>query len=149
MSRLTRNALLLSGSLLFIVISVLLARYLSVENAERDAILALLRDQGRGDAPAMLARLHGCAASCRQTARADASRLRGSGELKILNTDSATAYALTGRSGVTRVAWKQGSALPVVQCVQVKRTGDVLTGLSVTLLSVSAPIAGTGECPSR
>ncbi|GAC1488049.1 MAG: hypothetical protein NVS1B9_08140 [Solirubrobacteraceae bacterium] len=149
MPRPSRILLLFAAGALFLLISALLARYLSVENAERDAVLALLRDEGRGDAPAMLARLRGCGVPCVQAVRGDAARLRGSGELKILNTDSATAYSLTGGSGVTRVAWKQGSALPVVQCIQVKRSGNVLTGLSVTLLSVGGPIAGTADCPSR
>jgi hypothetical protein len=40
------------GVIVFIAISFLLARYLSTENRERDAVYALLRDQARGDARA-------------------------------------------------------------------------------------------------
>jgi hypothetical protein len=134
--------------LAFLAISVVLARWLSAENAERDAIYDLLRAQARGDTAAMLARLPGCAArpACRAAVQADASRLRGGGDLKILTTTSHTAYALAGATGKTRVAWKVPSHLPVVQCVLVRRTGDVLSGMSVTLLDLGPPIPGTSEC---
>jgi hypothetical protein len=36
--------------------------------------------------------------------------------------------------------------LPVVQCVEVRRTGSFLTGIHVHLVGVSAPISGEGRC---
>jgi hypothetical protein len=36
--------------------------------------------------------------------------------------------------------------LPVVQCIGVRRSGNFLTGISVTLLTLSAPIANEGGC---
>jgi hypothetical protein len=36
--------------------------------------------------------------------------------------------------------------LPVVQCVEVRRTGNILSGIDVTLLSLSAPIANEADC---
>jgi hypothetical protein len=36
--------------------------------------------------------------------------------------------------------------LPVVQCVEVRRTGNFLKGITVTLLSISTPISNEGDC---
>jgi hypothetical protein len=145
-SRRLRIALITAGVLVFVVLSGLLARFLTVENVERDAVLGLLRAQARGDAPAMLAMLRGCSADCRRTVSADAATLRGPGPVTILNSRSSTAYSLTGATGKTRVAWKIPSRLPVVQCVLLRRSGSVLGGLSVTLLTVGPPIPGESDC---
>ena len=37
-------------------------------------------------------------------------------------------------------------ALPVVQCVEVRRTGNFLGGIHIRLLSLSAPIANEADC---
>ena len=66
--------------------------------------------------------------------------------MKILNLQSKTAHSLTGDTGVTRVAWKAPGRWPVVQCVLVRRKGNPVTGTSITLLRLSAPIARTGLC---
>jgi hypothetical protein len=135
------------GVVAFLAISILLARFLTTENRERDAVYALLRDQARGDAPAMLARLKGCNARCRAAVGADARRLARSGTVKILAYDSTTSYALGGASGPTRVAWTiVDRQLPVVQCVQVQRTGNALTGRGINLLALSVPIDRQGTC---
>jgi hypothetical protein len=135
------------GVVAFLAISILLARFLTTENRERDEVYALLRDQARGDAPAMLARLKGCNARCRAAVSADARRLARSGTVKILAYDSSTSYALGGASGPTRVAWTiVDRQLPVVQCVQVQRTGNALTGRGINLLALSVPIDRQGTC---
>jgi hypothetical protein len=135
------------GAIVFIAISVLLARYLTTENRERDAVYALLRDQARGDAQAMLERLSGCDARCRANVEADARRLKRSGEVKILAYDSSTSYALGHAEGPTRVAWTIiDRQLPVVQCVQVERTGNVLAGATINLRRLSVPIDRQGTC---
>jgi hypothetical protein len=136
------------GVVSFLAISGLLARYLSVENAERDDILAVLRAQAGGDAARELALLDGCRASpsCAATVRMSARRLKRPGAVKILSVKSPTAYSLTGATGTTRVAWTVIGKLPVVQCVRVRRTGDFLRGVHVSLLSLSAPIAGEADC---
>jgi hypothetical protein len=133
---------------LFVVISGLLARFLSVENAERDDLLALLQAQARGDAAAMLAKLDGCAQkpSCAAAVRADAANLRRAGAVKILSIKSKTAYSLTGATGVTRVAWTVIGRLPVVQCVNLRRTGNAIAGIHVHLLTLSAQISGEADC---
>ena len=127
--------------------SFVLARYLNTENRERDAVYALLKDQARGDVPAMLKRLDGCDARCRAAAAANARRLARPGEVKILAYTSSTSYALGSQTGPTRVAWTiVNRQLPVVQCVEVQRTGSVLTGLAINLRRLSAPIDSQGSC---
>jgi hypothetical protein len=135
------------GAIVFVAISFLLARYLSTENRERDAVYALLRDQARGDAQAMLERLDGCDARCRANVEANARRLKRAGEVKILAYSSSTSYALGHAEGPTRVAWTiVNKQLPVVQCVQVERTGNVLAGATINLRRLSVPIDRQGTC---
>jgi hypothetical protein len=134
---------------LFLGISAWLARFLSTENAERDALASLLKAQAAGNAQAMLTQLHGCRGHprCVATVRREASEERKGGQVQILALSSPTAYSLTEATGETRVAWKAGASLPVVQCVLVRRHGSPLTGLSVTLLRLSARIPGQADCP--
>lgn len=148
MSRPRRLALIALGAVAFAGISVVLARYLQNENIERDDVLAVLQAQARGDAGAVLRLMPACGrtASCAATVRADAGALRRPGPVRILNLDSPTAYALSTRTGRTRVAWTVPGRLPVVQCALVRRSGNVISGLSITLLALGAPISNTGEC---
>jgi hypothetical protein len=134
--------------LVFLVISGLLARFLSVENDERDKDLALLQAQARGDAAGMLAQLSGCSrsAACVTTVRGNAGSLRRPGTVKILSLKSSTAYALAGAGGKTRIAWTVIGRLPVVQCIEVRRTGNPISGIHVALLSLSAPIPNEADC---
>jgi hypothetical protein len=135
---------------LFLAVSFLLARFLSTENTERDDELALIQAQAKGDVPGMLRLLNGCRKRplCVALVRANAAnpRLRRAGAVKILSIKSSTAYALTGTSGKTRLAWTVIGMLPVVQCVQVRRTGNFLKGLTISLLSLSAPIPNEADC---
>lgn len=138
------------GVLAFLVVSGLLARWLQTENEERDADVALLEAQARGNVQGMLNRLQGCSAtpSCVATVRANAKnpRLLRSGAIKILQLESSTAYSLTGATGKSRVAWTVIGKLPVVQCVMVRRTGNFVSGIDVHLVSLSAPIPNEAEC---
>ena len=146
MSRRTK-LLIATGVVLFLGVSFLLARYLSAENRERDAVYALLRAQARGDARGVLRRLDGCDARCRGAVQTNVRRLARPGDVKILAYTSSTAYALGGASGPTRVAWTiVNRQLPVVQCVEVQRTGSVLTGRGITLRRLSVPIDSQGSC---
>ena len=141
--------LALLAASLFLLAAVGLARWLTTENRERDAVYGLLRDQARGDAKAMLARLDGCRNNrrCRAQVGANARRLRRPGTVKILAYRSGTAYALGGASGPTRVAWTiVDRQLPVVQCVAVQRTGSALAGRGIVLRRLSAPIDREGSC---
>jgi hypothetical protein len=128
----------------------MLARWLSVENDERDADLAVIEAEAHGEEKALLDRLHGCRRQPRCVAAVRANlanpRLRRPGAVKILQLESHTSYALTGATGNTRVAWTVIGQLPVVQCIRVRRSGNFLTGISVTPLSLSAPIPNEGGC---
>jgi hypothetical protein len=133
---------------LFLLVSILLARYLLTENVERDDILHLLQAQAAGDAARELALLDGCRAqpTCAAAVRASAAKLERPGAVKILSIKSPTAGSLTDATGASRVAWTVIGRLPVVQCVVVRRTGNVLQGLQVSLLSLSAPIGNEANC---
>jgi hypothetical protein len=143
-----RLALIALGLLLFLAISGLLARFLSAENVEREDLVSLLQAQAAGNQQQMLAHLSGCRArpACVATVKANALSLRRPGSVKILSLTSHTAYSLTGATGPTRVAWTVIGRLPTVQCATVKRTGNALTGVSVSLVSLSAAIPNEGDC---
>jgi hypothetical protein len=143
-----RLPLIIAALVVFLAVSVELARWLSTESDERDKIHRLLEAQARGDAARMLADLHGCdTAACRATVARNARVLKRRGAVKIVSYESGTSYALGSATGDTRVAWtslQQG--LVVVQCVTVRRGGSALAGRSVTLLRISAPIDRQGSC---
>jgi hypothetical protein len=143
-----RTAILLVGAVLVLAGGALLARYLSAENVERDDILMVLQAQARGDAARELALLDGCRSrlSCAATVRASANKLKRPGAVEILSIKSPTAGSLTGATGTTRVAWTVIGRLPVVQCVAVRRTGNPLSGIEISLRSLSAQIGGEAEC---
>ncbi len=149
MSRPLRITLIAVGAIVFLAISLQLARYFTVESSERSAVFAIVRAEARGDAAQVIARLDGCARqpACVALQRRNARSLRRPGDVKILAYDSKTAYALGAARGPTRVAWEAiDHGLPVVQCVLVSRTGNALIGRRVRLLTISAPIARTGDC---
>jgi hypothetical protein len=138
------------GVILFLAISGLLARFLSVENLERDDDLALIQAEARGDAAGMVDRLQGCRSNPACTANVHRivanQRVRRPGNVKILNLESKTAYSLGGSTGPSRVAWTVIGTLPVVQCLQVRRTGNFLTGIKVALVRISPPISNEDDC---
>jgi len=150
--RLLRTLLAL-GVILVLIVGVVLARFLSVENAERHDDVALLQAEARGDLAGMLDQLSGCreSPSCLAAVKADASnpRLHRPGPVKILRLDSKTAYSLSAATGKTRLAWTVLGKLPVVQCVDVRRTGNVLSGIHVQLIGLSTPIDNEGICTKR
>jgi hypothetical protein len=139
--------LIAAGVVVFLLISAVLTRWLALENDERNAVVAVLVAEARGDAAAMLAQLHDCTSTCRRDVAFDARKLKRPGRVQILAYHSGTAYVLTTARGLTRVAWKSSLGIyPVVQCVAVRRSGNAITGLSVTILSISRPIPDTADC---
>ena len=138
------------GIALFLFISGLLAQFLQTENVERDADLALIQAEANGDAAAMINQISGCRASraCVASVKANAAdpRTRRRGAVKILQLTSPTAYSLFGATGKTRFAWSVIGTLPVVQCIDVRRTGSFLGGITVRLIGLSAPIENEGDC---
>jgi hypothetical protein len=141
-------ALAALGVVLFLIVSFELARFFSVENLEREDLVALLQAEARGNAPSMLAQLHACRGnpSCVATVHSDAATLHRPGVVKLLTLTSPTAGSLTGGTGATRVAWTVIGTLPVVQCVDVRRTGNALTGISLALLTIGPKIESEADC---
>ena len=150
--RWTRNRvlLLLLAIVGFLVISVLLARFLQAENVERDADLALIQAETKGQVQSMLSQISGCRSNpaCVASVKANATNPRTlrPGSAKVLLINSPTSYSPFGGAGRTRFAWTVVGTLPVVQCIGVKRTGNFLTGISIQLTSLSAPIPNEGDC---
>jgi hypothetical protein len=144
-------ALIGLGLVVFLAISALLARVLSVDGAERAAITTLLQDEARGDRAAMIRRIDGCRASttCQARVAEDALALRRSGTVAILELNPSAGFSLGSTLGTARVAWRAGGSLPIVQCVRVRRAGNALSGLRVELLEISLRIKSSRDCPAR
>jgi hypothetical protein len=142
-------ALIGAGVIVFLVISALLARVFSVDDAERSAITSLVQTEAKGDAAGMIRQLYECSgsAACRARARTDAQQLRRAGGVLILQLDTSAGFSLTSTLGTARVAWRAGSALPVTQCVKVRRAGNALSGLHVELLEISLRQPTDSSCP--
>jgi hypothetical protein len=47
------------------------------------------------------------------------------------------------------VAWSIGGSQPIVQCVRVRRAGNVFSGLRVELLALSRKVASDAACPAQ
>jgi hypothetical protein len=139
-----------AGIALFLVISALLARVFSLDGAEQSAISSLISAEARGDAPGVIARIRGCAQSpaCRVAAAGHAARLAHPGATAILRLDASAGFALTSTVGTARVVWRIGAGRPIVQCIRVRRAGDVLSGFTIELLAVSRRIFSDSSCPS-
>jgi hypothetical protein len=135
--------------LLFVAVSALLARAFSIEGAERSAITELVTAEARGDAIAMIHLIVHCGRqqACRAEMAQNAARLRQPGRISIGEINPSAGFSLTSTLGVARVVWRAGSALPVTQCVRVRRAGDVISGLHVELLAISRRIRTSSNCP--
>ena len=144
-------ALIALAVLLFAAVSALLARAFSIDGAERAAITRLVQVEAQGQPGAMTALIRGCGGSsfCRSRVSEDASALRRPGKVKILELNTSAGFSFTSTLGTARVAWRAGSALPVVQCVRVRRAGNVISGLNVELLEISARIKSGADCPAH
>ena len=144
---LTRRRVAIAAAVVaFLAVSAVVARWLQADNAERAKVERLLQAQGRGDAAAMAREIDDCGRACRTGVERLATRLSRPGELEIVRYDSQTAHALGSAAGATRVVWQLPGTLPTVQCVEVRRTGNALTGPGVTLRSLSAPIGREASC---
>jgi len=150
-SRPARIALIACAVVLFALASAGVARVLSANSAERAEVERLVAAQATGDAARAVASVSGCAADPRCVARMRAivRRVASPGAVAILRLDPSTTTSLGAHTGTARVAWKAGRGLPVVQCVRVRRGGDLLSGFEVALERVSAPIPRESSCPGR
>jgi hypothetical protein len=147
-SRAGRIGLLAAAVAAFVVLSFVIARVLTIGNAERDAVYRLVRAEAAGDQTAALSRVQGCAGdtACAERVRRTIARVQHPGTAKLLRFDGPGGIALTGRSGPARVAWKVGTALPVVQCLRLHTTGNPLGGYTVRITRVEEPTALDEPC---
>ena len=146
-----KRPLIIVGVLVLVAASFVVARWINNDTVERARVVELLRAQLRGDAAEMLRRLDDCDdPACAAVVRANARRLRRDAELRVALYQSQTAHALRSRTKFTRVVWFPAGreAQTTVQCVLVRRAGNVFAGMSVSLLRVTAPIGRESSCPS-
>ena len=148
MSRAGRIGLLAAAVAVFVVLSLVIARVLTIGNAERNAVYRLVRAEAAGDQAAVLSRVSGCAGdtACVARVRRTIARVQSPGTAKLLRFDGPGGIAVTGRSGSARVAWKVGAALPVVQCMRLRTTGDPVAGYTVRITRVDEPTALDEPC---
>ena len=142
--------LIVVGFLVFVFlgISAMLARALSAAGTERSHALDVAKAEARGDASEVLDMTPACKAqpACAATTREFVAKLKRAGDVEILRYDPSVQVTFTRTTGTGRIAWRAGNGLPVVQCVRVRRDGP-LTGNTVELLSISAPIGNDSACP--
>ena len=144
-------AAIVAAVAVFLVLSALLARALSVGGAEDAALTDLVRSEARGDTTAVVSAITGCRAdaACRNRAASLSTSLRHAGSIQIAEINPSSGFALGGTIGTARVAWVAGSSLPRVQCVRVRHTGNVISGFGIELLRVSLRIHSNADCPTR
>ena len=139
------------GVIVFLFLSALLTRALSVGSAEQAAITSLVQAESRGDAGGIVAKIRDCGQtpSCRARAAANVQALQHPGFVTIIKLDQSAGFSLGATVGTARVAWRIGNGLPIVQCVRVRRAGDVLSGYRIELLEISRRIPSDHPCPAR
>ncbi len=151
MRRRTIVSLVVAAVVVFLVLSALLARGLSIGGAEDSAITDLVKAEARGDAGGVVGLIDGCraAAACRARATINSKALERTGTVSIIQIQPSAGFSLTSTLGTARVAWLVGSSLPRVQCVRVHRVGNLLQGFTVKLLRVSVRIKSDHACPAH
>jgi hypothetical protein len=137
--------------IVFLVLSALLARALSVGGAEDSAVTDLVKAEARGDAGEVVGLIDGCRgeAACRMRAATNAHALQRAGGVSIIQIQPSAGFSVTSTEGTARVAWLAGSSLPRVQCVRVRRAGNLLKGFKIHLLRVSVRIKSDHACPAH
>ena len=136
---------------LFLVISALLARAFSVADAEDAAITDLVKAEASGDTARVISLISGCHTNpaCRARAATVTATLHHPGAVSIAVINPSSSFSITSTLGTARVAWLVGSSLPRTQCVRVRHAGNVLTGFTVEMLTVSRRIVTDAVCPKR
>ena len=134
----------------FVAISVLVARAVGVGDAQNAAITALVKDEAHGNTAGVEALIEGCARqpACRARAESLTASLRQPGTVSVDQLSPSTNFSVTGSTGIARVAWSVGTSLPRTQCVRVRNAGSVLSGFTIELLRVSVRLASDASCPA-
>src|SRR5262249_55627250 len=105
------------GVIVFVGVSVLLARAFNADGNEGSAITSLIQAEASGNPNGVISQIRDCSqsASCRALARRNAETLKHSGSVSILQLQPSTGFSLTSTLGYARVAWNVGGSLPRVQ----------------------------------
>jgi hypothetical protein len=142
-------SLIVAGVVVFLAISALLARALTLNGDEQSAITSLVQAEASGNPAAVVAAIDGCrgSAACAERANEVAAALRHPGTVSVIDFSPSSGFTLGPTLGTARVAWIAGGSLPRVQCVLVRNSGDVLEGFQVHLLKISVKIPGGDNCP--
>jgi hypothetical protein len=138
------------GIVVFVAISVMLARAFNAESAERAAVTDLVKAEARGDIAGAAGRLQKCASTtgCHARIASNVATIHHAGGVQVLQLEPSTSFSLGSTLGSARVAFRVGGSLPIVQCIRVRRAGNVVSGLRIELLAVSAPLKGDATCGS-
>ena len=114
------------ATVLVLVVGFFVARWLTTENRERDAVFTLLRARG-GAATSAASSTASTAATppAPRRSRAFLPRVTGAGAVKIARLDSGTSYSFGDKTGTTRVVWVHGVDAPADRPVRGRpaRTG--------------------------
>ncbi|MCX6388558.1 MAG: hypothetical protein NTX07_07500 [Solirubrobacterales bacterium] len=150
MSRPVRIALIVALGAVFIVVSLGVGRVLGARGAERVLVEQVIRDQASGNVQGIARELPNCGlgTKCHANVVKLLAKVSGPGlPLEILQITQAAGVSPGGSTGVARIAWHIGSRLPVVECLVIQKTGNVVSGFGVHLIKLSNPIAREGACP--
>jgi len=150
MSRPARIALILIGVAVFVAGSLAMGRVLAASGAERSLLEGVIRDEAKGDATSLAAGIPNCGVGTKCKSEIDAlvAKVGAPGKpLEILQVTGGAGSGPGSASGVARIAWHTGAGLPVVQCVGVRKAGNVVSGFSLSIVKVSQPIDREGACP--
>ena len=152
MSRPARILMILGIAIAFIAISLGVGRMLAASGAERSQLEQVIRAEAKGDSAGLAALLPACGAgtACRAQVDEVIAKVGAPGQpLEILQIDGGTGSGAGSADGTARIAWHAGTRLPTVQCVKVHRSGDVISGFGIQIVSVSQPIAREGTCEKQ
>jgi hypothetical protein len=135
----------------FLALSTVLARVLSLDGAERSAITTLVSYEAAGNAAGAISQIRGCARgpACRDGVAADVAALSQQGAVTIIQIQASAGFSLGSTVGTARVVWRVGFSLPIVQCVRVRRAGDAISGFQVELVAITPRIHTDANCPSH
>ncbi len=141
----------LVGLGVFLALSTVLARVLSLDGAERSAITTLVSYEAAGNAAGAISQIRGCARgrACRDGVAADVAALSRQGAVTIIQIQPSAGFSLGSTVGTARVVWRVGFSLPIVQCVRVRRAGDAISGFQVELVAITPRIHTDANCPSH
>ncbi len=136
------------GILVFLAISLMLTRAFNAESAERGAVTDLVKAEARGDVGGAIGQIKDCAQTpaCRAGIGTNVATIHRAGIVQVLQLEPSTSFSLGSTLGNARIAFRVGGSLPTVQCVRVRRAGNVVSGLRIELLGVSRPLKGDATC---